>query len=79
MACTAFKRPTKKLGMHGLFILGLGFDPIQNISSVKPLLVLCALIGWKFSSSQSEWSKAVEISLKDSISCYDVKKIMWYS
>ena len=45
MACTAFKRPTKKLGMHGLFILGLGFDPIQNISSVKPLLVLCALIG----------------------------------
>ena len=23
MACTAFKRPTKKLGMHGLFILGL--------------------------------------------------------
>ena len=24
MTCTAFKRPTKKLGMHGLFILGLG-------------------------------------------------------
>ena len=25
MACTAFKRPTKSLGMCGLFILGLGF------------------------------------------------------
>ena len=25
MTCTAFKRPTKKLGMSGLFILGLGF------------------------------------------------------
>ena len=24
MTCTAFKRPTKKLGMHGLFIFGLG-------------------------------------------------------
>ena len=24
MTCTAFKKPTKKLGMHGLFILGLG-------------------------------------------------------
>ena len=24
MACTAFKRPTKKLGTRGLFILGLG-------------------------------------------------------
>ena len=24
MTCTAFKRPTKNLGMHGLFILGLG-------------------------------------------------------
>ena len=28
MAFTAFKWPTKKLGMHGLFILGLGLDEI---------------------------------------------------
>ena len=33
MACTAFKRPTKKLGMRGLFILGQGNQrPVSMIS-----------------------------------------------
>ena len=29
MTCTPFKRPTKKLGMQGLFILGLGVNLIS--------------------------------------------------
>ena len=33
MACTAFKRPTKKLGIRGLFILGLGMKPIRYLES----------------------------------------------
>ena len=32
MAWTAFKRPsTKKLGMHGLFILGLGIELVSGL------------------------------------------------
>ena len=35
MACTAFKRPTNKLGMHWLFILGLGVNVIDNLKIMK--------------------------------------------
>ena len=31
VTCTAFKRPTKKLGMCGLFILGLGYKGQMTI------------------------------------------------
>ena len=44
MTCTAFKRPNKKLGMHGLFILGLGFNcNLKHSKEAKDSMLLAGV------------------------------------